>query len=390
MSANNPFAQRRMFVNPEYQKNIDSSLATSKDATTIKNLKAARNAPTAVWLDVASKVKEGGYMAQILAKASSKLVVFVVYDLPNRDCAARASNGEICCKKNVDGSCNYLSTECSSGLKQYKSYIDNIAARLAKYPSVPVALVLEPDSLPNLVTNLGMSSCGSAGTQSAYKDGILYAVEKLGQRATLYLDAGHGGWLGWDNNRLAFKSLLDTLGVVPKIRGFATNVAGYQPLGQGCRQVGWCLGGSHPADACCADACNLVQQWNPANNEVNYVLALSQSFPNARFIIDTGRSGIPNARTNCANWCNPRATGFGKLPTNKTSNSLIDAYLWIKVPGESDGCTQQLPNGANCPRFDGACASVDSIGSRSGEPRAPEAGKWFDYQVKMLAKNARF
>jgi hypothetical protein len=33
---------------------------------------------------------------------------------------------------------------------------------------------------------------------------------------------------------------------------------------------------------------------------------------------------------------------------------------------------------------------VDSIGSRGGEPRAPEAGRWFDYEVQMLAQNANF
>ena len=38
-------------------------------------------------------------------------------------------------------------------------------------------------------------------------------------------------------------------------------------------------------------------------------------------------------------------------------------------------------------RYDGMCGSADSIGSWSGEPAAPEAGKWFDYQVKQLADN---
>ena len=59
--------------------------------------------------------------------------------------------------------------------------------------------------------------------------------------------------------------------------------------------------------------------------------------------------------------------------------------LWLKTPGESDGCTQILPDGATCPRFDADCASQDSLGSWPGEPRAPEAGQWFDYQVKQLA-----
>jgi len=35
------------------------------------------------------------------------------------------------------------------------------------------------------------------------------------------------------------------------------------------------------------------------------------------------------------------------------------------------------------------CGSVDSIGSAQGEPRAPEAGQWFDYQIKQLAQNAK-
>ena len=67
---------------------------------------------------------------------------------------------------------------------------------------------------------------------------------------------------------------------------------------------------------------------------------------------------------------------------------IVDAYFWLKTPGESDGCTEMLPDGGVCPRFDADCASEDSIGSRPGEPRAPEAGQWFDYQVKQLAQYA--
>lgn len=66
---------------------------------------------------------------------------------------------------------------------------------------------------------------------------------------------------------------------------------------------------------------------------------------------------------------------------------MVDALYWLKTPGESDGCTQTLPDGSACGRFDPMCASADSIGSRANEPRAPVAGTWFDYQVKMLATN---
>ena len=91
-------------------------------------------------------------------------------------------------------------------------------------------------------------------------------------------------------------------------------------------------------------------------------------------------------RQDCSNWCNIRGAGIGERPTHATPYpEMIDAYFWLKTPGESDGCTQTLPTGAQCPRFDSMCSSQDSIGSRSGEPRAPEAGQWFDYQIQQLA-----
>lgn len=106
------------------------------------------------------------------------------------------------------------------------------------------------------------------------------------------------------------------------------------------------------------------------------------------FVIDTGRNGQSDMRQDCANWCNIRDAGVGHAPTHQTPDEMIDAYFWLKTPGESDGCTQTLPDGSACPRFDSFCASQDSLGSRSGEPRAPEAGHWFDYQIKQLASKS--
>jgi len=108
----------------------------------------------------------------------------------------------------------------------------------------------------------------------------------------------------------------------------------------------------------------------------------------AHVIIDTGRNGVPNARQNCANWCNARGAGAGTPSTATTAAPFVDAYFWLKTPGESDGCTKILPGGKACPRFDADCASLDSLGSRPNEPRAPEAGHWFDYLVKQLAEFA--
>lgn len=53
--------------------------------------------------------------------------IFVVYDLPDRDCAAAASNGEFSIADN--------------GVAHYKDYIDAYAAEIKKYPDVKTILV---------------------------------------------------------------------------------------------------------------------------------------------------------------------------------------------------------------------------------------------------------
>ncbi len=63
-----------------------------------------------------------GILADAASKQPHPLVTVIVYDLPNRDCHAKASNGEICCVPNPDGTCNYDSAgdgTCSSGLATY-------------------------------------------------------------------------------------------------------------------------------------------------------------------------------------------------------------------------------------------------------------------------------
>ena len=37
------------------------------------------------------------------------------------------------------------------------------------------------------------------------------------------------------------------------------------------------------------------------------------------------------------NWCNPPGSGLGLRPTANTGVPLLDAYLWVKTPGQSDG-----------------------------------------------------
>jgi cellulose 1,4-beta-cellobiosidase len=373
----NPFLDRQQYVNPTYTRDIQSSINTTTDSKIIANLKIAQTTPSAYWLDKMEKVKLGGAAEIILTDAAKRkpvpLVTFIVYDLPSRDCAAGASNGEIPC----------IDATCTAGINTYKQkYIDQLVTVLKKYPTVPVVLIIEPDSLPNLITNLGNPKC--AASENAYKTCITYAVNEFAKLPNVnqYLDAAHGGWLGWTNNAQPFARLINSMGIIDKIRGFATNVANYQPLGIMCKSVGWCLpNAGHKSDKCCEDPCKLIDQWNGANNEMNYIQLLGSLFPGKYFITDTGRNGVSNSRSSCANWCNAKNVGFGNLPTTNTGNSLIDAFLWIKTPGESDGCA---PASSTCLRYDSMCSSQDSL------VPSPEAGKWFDQIIKILAKNANF
>jgi len=405
----NPFIGKSFYVNPSYVAELNTSIvscvAPSCPASVKATLQQMTTVPSAYWLDVMAKIQGTttktlqGILMDAASRNPAPLTVFIVYDLSNRDCHALASNGEICCYYNNDGTCNYLqSGDCAAGLTMYRSkYIDPIVALFQQYQNrVPIVAIIEPDSLPNLATNQGDPKCGNSATETAYKTGIQYAVNQIASLApqvTMYVDGAHGGWLGWPNNMQNFVQIIQGLNINTKIRGFTDNVANYQSIGIACPQVGWCLNGQHQSDPCCYDPCRLESQYDPANNELNYVIEMAAAFQQALgwtpyFVTDTGRNAVADERSNCANWCNIRGAGVGKVPTTTTPLPAIDAYYWLKTPGESDGCTQMLPNGTQCARYDGFCGSVDSIGSRAGEPRAPLAGQWFDYQVKMLAANA--
>jgi cellulose 1,4-beta-cellobiosidase len=75
----------------------------------------------------------GEYLADIKSLNSAGanpplLGLFVVYDLPDRDCAAAASNGQF--------------TVADNGVAYYKEYIDNIRDQLTTYSDVQTILVI--------------------------------------------------------------------------------------------------------------------------------------------------------------------------------------------------------------------------------------------------------
>src|SRR5690606_22857818 len=101
--------------------------------------------------------------------------VIVVYDLPNRDCSAKASGGEFLAEQ--QGEARYR-----------REFIDPIAAEFAAHPELRIAVVLEPDSLANMATNMDVPKC--AASADLYKRSVAYAIAKLSlPNVYLYIDA---------------------------------------------------------------------------------------------------------------------------------------------------------------------------------------------------------
>jgi len=364
-SSTNPFEGKTFYVNPSYKQELDTSIASASGAAK-KTMKSMREVPSAYWIDKKDKIRGNttesleGILKDAASYSPAHLVVVIHYDLPNRDCDAKASNGEICCYANADGTCDYSkSGDCAEGLKDYETnYVDEFAKVLKEYQDrVPIVAIVEPDSLPNLATNTGNPHCGNSATTAAYKSGIKYAIETLAAQAPkvdLYLDAAHGGWLGWADNAEKFATSVGEMGVASKLRGFTSNVANYQGLGTPCNasafstQLPLYCKGDGKDDACCADPCGLLSQWNSGNNEYNYVQMMTAQMEKSiagfspKWLIDTGRNGVDDMRDDCANWCNARGAGVGLLPTTDTKlPTMVDALYWLKTPGESDGCTEE-------------------------------------------------
>lgn len=220
---------------------------------------------------------------------------------------------------------------------------------------------------------------------------------------------GHGGWLGWDEKAQAFATRV--CGIIGPwkhaVRGLSTNIANYNPVGYPCPDSAFYEeGAAHYCNwaakdsLCCLPtgpcSTELLATYNSGVTELMYIQTLSYHLReqctgfDPYFVIDTSRSGNPSARAagECSAWCNLREARLGPLPTVDTGLDSVDAFFWIKTPGESDGCSEYLPDGSGrCPRFDAACASNASIGSRAdeGSMRAPEAGQWYPALMRSLA-----
>ncbi|WP_369173796.1 glycoside hydrolase family 6 protein [Streptomyces sp. R28] len=408
----NPYSGAKVYVNPEWSANAAAEPGGSRIA----------NQPTGVWLDrIAAINGAGGKMGlrahldeALKQKGSGELVVqLVIYNLPGRDCAALASNGEL----------------GPTEIDKYKTqYIDPIAAILAdpKYASLRIVNTVELDSLPNLVTNVSprvtaTPNCDTMKANGNYIKGVGYALNKLGDIANVYnyVDAGHHGWLGWDDNFSASVQLIKQAATaegatVNDVAGFITNTANYSALKEQYFTISDSVNGKSVRESKWVD-------WNRYVDELSYAQAfraeaVNQGFPSGvGMLIDTSRNGWggsarptgPGAMTdvdtyvnggridrriNTGNWCNQSGAGLGERPQASPAAG-IDAYVWMKPPGESDGASSAIPNDEG-KGFDRMCDPTYTGNPRNNNnmsgalPNSPLSGHWFSAQFQQLMQNA--
>lgn len=158
-----------------------------------------------------------------------------------------------------------------------------------------VAAVVEPDGLSSLL------ECGDRDERVGL---IADAAHRLADAGvTTYIDGGHSHWIKPDE----LAPLLEDAGVAD-VRGFSTNVSNFQT----------------------------------DEDEQSYGEELSALLDGAHYIVDSGRNGFGATQ----DWCNPSGRAFGTEPGASSASPNLDAFVWVKPPGESDGeCNGGPPAG---------------------------------------------
>jgi endoglucanase len=208
------------------------------------------------------------------AAAAGKIPILVVYDIPNRDCGGASSGG-------------------APSHQAYRAWVDEVAAGLAGRPAY---IVLEPDVLPL------MTDCQNATQQAETRSSLAYAGKKLksgSAQAKVYFDIGHSAWLSASEaaNRLTAADISNSAD------GISTNVSNYRT----------------------------------SSAEISYAKAVLRNIGDSRLhaVIDTSRNGNGPLGNE---WCDPAGRRIGTPSTTETGDPQLDAFLWVKLPGEADGC----------------------------------------------------
>ncbi|MFJ8139380.1 glycoside hydrolase family 6 protein [Streptomyces sp. NPDC096013] len=236
--------------------------------------------PTGEWIG-ADHPKARAQAVTEAATRAGRTALLVLYNIPHRDCGQYSQGG-------------------ASDGRAYRAWIDEVTQGIADRRAT---VILEPDALLHLV-----DGCTPARFQAERYDLLAHAITELTalKNTRVYLDAGNAGWAHPDE----IHQPLRRAGIA-KADGFAVNVSNFYST----------------------------------QDSITYGRQLSAQAAGKPFVIDTSRNGNGpyTAGDTGENWCNPPGRALGETPTTKTADPLVDAYLWIKRPGESDGACRGGP-----------------------------------------------
>ncbi|MPY60506.1 glycoside hydrolase family 6 protein [Streptomyces spongiae] len=209
------------------------------------------------------------------AEQEGRTAVLVAYNIPHRDCGQHSAGG-------------------AYDAATYRYWIDRFAGAIGDSRAL---VVLEPDAVAHIV-----DGCTPREYHKEREQLLSEAVVRLKQqpRTTVYLDAGNPAWI---REPWKLAEPLRRAGIA-QADGFSLNVSNFQ-----------------------------TDEATKA-----YGLRLSEELGGKHFVVDSSRNG--NGPLNGARgtaWCNPPGRALGTRPTTETGEPALDAYLWIKRPGESDG-----------------------------------------------------
>ena len=347
--------------------------------------------PQAVWFTKGTprEVERAVRTTMRRAKRQHAVPTLVAYDLPYRDCGQYSAGGAL-------------------NTAEYAEWIEGFAKGIGRGSA---NVILEPDGLgiiPFYTPLYGaMEWCqpkDDAGNPSPEADpqhrfaALNAAVDRLERQpgAAVYLDGTHSAWLGAGE---AADRLLKA--GVQRAQGFFVNVSNYRTTSDSAQfgawvsdciafatngeEGGWRLGHTDY----CAGQYNAAGQADYGADQVAatntwYASNLGTAKPATHFVIDTSRNGqgpwTPPAGTypDPQDWCNPPGRGLGERPKARPASvagPLLDAYLWVKTPGQSDGqCNRGIAGSTTDPEWGGI--------------EDPAAGEWFPQQALELARLA--
>jgi endoglucanase len=279
----NPFRGALFALDPESNAHRFAERWRASRPADADAMEKIASQPSAAWFGNWNPNIEATVDVYVRSRArSGSLPVFVLYNLPFRDCGLYSKGG-------------------AGSVAGYHRWIDNVAAGIGDRRAVAV---LEPDGLPQ------MTDCLDAHRREERIAMIAYAIDKLGALGgtAVYVDAGHSKWV-------PAPEMADRLRAagIERAAGFSLNVSNYQTtadvMAYG-RQISALAGGKH------------------------FIVDTSRN-----------GNGPPTGfdPKDERNWCNPDGRALGTPPTVDTGDPLCDAFYWIKPPGESDGTCNKGP-----------------------------------------------